>query len=114
MSATSEPASQVLPEGTVPLSLNTRGVGAVTIVRCSGRIVAGETEILRKHVSELLRDRTEILLHLGEIVFIDSDEPLRTGQPFPYGGMLWLITKDDGPSAVEGYVVRFICEPATH
>jgi anti-sigma B factor antagonist len=56
----------------VPLSLNTRGVGAVTIVRCSGRIVAGETEILRKHVSELLRDRTEILLHLGEIVFIDS------------------------------------------
>jgi anti-sigma B factor antagonist len=56
----------------VPLSLNTRGVGEVTIVRCSGRIVAGETEILRKHVSDLLRERTDILLHLGEVIFIDS------------------------------------------
>src|SRR6202049_4762140 len=56
----------------MPLSLNTRGVGEVTIVRCSGRIVAGETEVLRQHVSELLRDRSDILLHLGEVVFIDS------------------------------------------
>jgi len=34
--------------------------------------VAGETEVLRKHVSELLRDRIDIVLHLGEVVFIDS------------------------------------------
>ena len=56
----------------MPLSLNTRGVGQVTIIRCSGRIVAGDTETLRKHVSELLRDRSDILLNLSEIVFIDS------------------------------------------
>lgn len=71
-SAIRELASQVLPGGTLPLSLSTRGVGEVTIVRCSGRIVAGETEVLRKHVSELLRDRIDIVLHLGDVVFIDS------------------------------------------
>jgi anti-sigma B factor antagonist len=56
----------------VPLSLNTRGVGEVTIVRCSGRIVTGETEVLHNHIRELLLDRRDIVLHLGEIVFIDS------------------------------------------
>src|SRR2546425_12552955 len=59
--------------GTVPLSLDTRGVGDVTIVRCNGRIVAGgETESLRGHISGLLQDRTDIVLHFGEGVFIDS------------------------------------------
>ena len=56
----------------MPLSLNTREVGKVTIVRCSGRIASGETNALHLHVTDLLRDRSEIVLHLGEIVFIDS------------------------------------------
>ena len=56
----------------MPLSLNTRGVGKVTIVRCSGRIAAGETEVLHLHVADLLRDRSDIVLHLGEVVFVDS------------------------------------------
>jgi len=55
------------------LSLDTREVGRVTIVRCNGRIVAGvETESLRTHVAWLLRDRRAIVLHLGEVGFIDS------------------------------------------
>jgi anti-anti-sigma factor len=55
------------------LVLETREVGRVTIVRCKGRIVAGgETEALRAHVAHLLRDRRSIVLHLGEVVFIDS------------------------------------------
>jgi anti-sigma B factor antagonist len=55
------------------LSLDTRKVGRVTIVRCSGRIVAGsESEALRAHVACLLRDRRAIVLHLGEVGFIDS------------------------------------------
>ena len=55
------------------LSLDTREVGRVTIVRCNGRIVAGnETESLRAHVAWLLRDRRAIVLHLGEVGFIDS------------------------------------------
>jgi anti-sigma B factor antagonist len=56
------------------LSLDTRDVGRVTIVRCQGRIVAGgESESLRKHVVSLVEDRrSTLLLHLGEVGFIDS------------------------------------------
>ena len=55
------------------LSLDTRQVGRVTIVRCNGRVVAGgESESLRTHVAWLLRDRRAIVLHLGDVGFIDS------------------------------------------
>lgn len=55
------------------LTLETRDIGRVTIVRCKGRLVAGaEAEALRAHVTWLLRDRRNIVLHLGEVVFIDS------------------------------------------
>jgi len=57
----------------VRLSLDTREVGRVTVVRCNGRIVAGEeNESLRQHVSWLLRDRRCLVLHLGDVEFIDS------------------------------------------
>jgi anti-sigma B factor antagonist len=57
----------------VPLSLNTRAIGDVTVVRCTGRIVAGgETESLREHITGLRQDRNAFVLHLGEVVFIDS------------------------------------------
>ncbi len=57
----------------MPLALNTRDVGSVTIVHCQGRIVAGkESESLRAHVGEILLDRRSIVLHLGEVGFIDS------------------------------------------
>src|SRR5271154_4798041 len=59
--------------GPVRLSLDTREVGRVTIVRCNGRIVAGgESESLREHVIWLLRDRRSIVLDLSEVGFIDS------------------------------------------
>ena len=55
------------------LLLETRDVVRVTIVRCKGRIVSGpESEGLRSHVAHLLRDRRSIVLHLGDVVFIDS------------------------------------------
>src|SRR5215472_5381378 len=55
------------------LTLQTREVGKVTIVRCQGRIIAGEeTELLRAHIVNVLRDRKSIVLHLGEVEFIDS------------------------------------------
>ena len=57
----------------MPLSLETREVGRVTIVRCNGRIVAGgESESLRVHIDRLLLDRRSIILHMGEVGFIDS------------------------------------------
>jgi anti-sigma B factor antagonist len=59
--------------GPLRLALDTREVGHVTIVQCNGRIVAGgESESLRAHVAWLLRDRRSIVLHLGEVGFIDS------------------------------------------
>ena len=65
--------SPSLTGGFLRLSLDTRDVGRVTIVRCNGRIVAGvESESLRTHVAWLLRDRRSIVLHLGEVGFIDS------------------------------------------
>lgn len=57
----------------MPLSLNTREVGRVTIVRCSGRIASGETEVLHLHIADLLRDRSDIVLHLDEVNFVDSN-----------------------------------------
>lgn len=55
------------------LSLETRDVGRVTIVRCKGRLIAGEeSEALRSHLVWLLRDRRAIVLHLGEVAFVDS------------------------------------------
>jgi anti-sigma B factor antagonist len=55
------------------LSLETRDVGRVTIVHCKGRLVAGnESDALRSHIVWLLRDRRAIVLHLGELAFVDS------------------------------------------
>jgi len=60
-------------ENTMMLSLETREIGRVTIVRCQGRIVAGSaSEELRAHITWLLRDRRAIVLHLGDVAFIDS------------------------------------------
>jgi len=57
----------------MPLALNARGVGKVTVVQCSGRIVAGhETEALRAHISGMMQDRKDFVLHLGDVAFIDS------------------------------------------
>jgi anti-sigma B factor antagonist len=42
-------------------------------VHCNGRIVAGgECEALRAHITWLLRDRRSIVLHLGDVEFVDS------------------------------------------
>jgi anti-anti-sigma factor len=66
-------ASPIPIGGILNLSLETRDVGRVTIVRCKGRLVAGpEVESLRSHITWLLRDRRAIVLHLGEVVFVDS------------------------------------------
>jgi anti-sigma B factor antagonist len=71
--AISQLGSLSLIGGPVRLSLDTRKVGHVTIVRCNGRIVAGgESDSLRAHVTWLLRDRRAIVLHMGEVEFIDS------------------------------------------
>jgi anti-sigma B factor antagonist len=58
---------------TVPIALDSRRVGGITVIKCSGRIVDGpESVVLQQHVGELLPDEPFIILDLSEIDFIDS------------------------------------------
>ncbi len=55
------------------LSLESREVGRVTIVHCKGRLVAGSaSDSLRTHLAWLLHTRRFLVLHLGEVEFVDS------------------------------------------
>ena len=61
-------------EEDVSLLSNVREVGGVTIIDLSGRITLGEgSEVLRDAVREVLSNgQKNILLHLGEVSYIDS------------------------------------------
>ena len=55
------------------LTLQSRCVGDVTVVTCSGRIVAGEeSKSLQVYLDRLLPEAQHVLLHLGAVEFIDS------------------------------------------
>ena len=55
------------------LTLHSRCVGDVTVVTCSGRIVAGEeSKSLQVCLDRLLPETPHVLLHLGAVEFIDS------------------------------------------
>jgi len=55
------------------LSLQHRQVGHLTVVTCSGRLVAGaESDALLAQIDQLLPRNSRILLHLGGIDYIDS------------------------------------------
>jgi len=57
----------------VSLTLHSRCVGDVTVVTCSGRIVAGEeSKSLQVYLDRLLPEAPHVLLHLGGVEFIDS------------------------------------------
>ncbi len=55
------------------LSVEARHCGAVYVVRCSGRIVAGEeVAVLETAVQRGLREFVRIVLHVGEVTRVDS------------------------------------------
>jgi len=57
----------------LPLSLDTREVDALpSSAAPDGLLPVAESESLRAHVDWLLRDRRSIVLHMGEVGFIDS------------------------------------------
>ncbi|MBZ5647462.1 MAG: anti-sigma factor antagonist [Acidobacteriia bacterium] len=57
----------------MPLTLSTRRVGRVTVVRCSGRMVAGvEADSVRQQISKLLPTEKHLVFHLGDVTFMDS------------------------------------------
>ncbi|MGI9103404.1 MAG: anti-sigma factor antagonist [Terriglobales bacterium] len=57
----------------MPLQLESRQVGKVTVVKCAGRIVAGaESDELLARVQKLIATDRNIVLHLGDVQFVDS------------------------------------------
>ena len=55
------------------LSLEHRRVGDATVLACKGRLIAGpEAVALQKAVGDLMPLTRHLVLHLGEVDFIDS------------------------------------------
>jgi anti-sigma B factor antagonist len=62
------PADTAVP----PLSLRTYVEGDATIVRCSGKLTAGLTGILRDEVKRLIPESKKIVLDLTDLTQMDS------------------------------------------
>jgi anti-sigma B factor antagonist len=57
----------------MPLNMNSRPVGEVMIVQCSGRIVAGaEVFSLQAHIGDVLPNYADVVLQLEHVPFVDS------------------------------------------
>jgi anti-sigma B factor antagonist len=55
------------------LQIDSRVVGEVLVVKCSGRIVAGEeVQALHNHLKQATLETSDVVLQLGEVAFIDS------------------------------------------
>lgn len=55
------------------LAMESRNVGSVTVLRCSGRIVAGnEAASLEAEVRRYFAERTSVVLNLQDVNFVDS------------------------------------------
>jgi len=66
-------SGKVIRPEAVQLTLQHRQVGYVTVVTCRGRLVSGaEADALLTCIDQLLPMNPRILLHLGEIEYIDS------------------------------------------
>lgn len=57
----------------MPLEVDIRRLGDVMLLKCKGRIVAGEeSQTLHRHVTELMSSDRQFVLHLGDVTFVDS------------------------------------------
>lgn len=55
------------------LSCKSQFIGDVVVIRCEGRIVAGEeAQSLRQEIEKLLLETRKFVLHLGGVAYIDS------------------------------------------
>ena len=55
-----------------PFQFGTRRVGDITVVTCAGELVYGGTAEFEAHLDALVVVHPWILLHLGDVTFIDS------------------------------------------
>src|SRR5262245_16842706 len=57
----------------MPLSIDSRRAGEITVLTCSGRLVEGvESSTLQQHVDSLILESPYIILNLSGLEFIDS------------------------------------------
>ena len=57
----------------MPLIVQSRRVGYVTVVDCRGRLVAGEdSEVLNKEVKRCIDNHLDVVVNLKDVSFIDS------------------------------------------
>jgi anti-sigma B factor antagonist len=54
------------------LRIHTEEQRQTATVKCSGRLVAGDTDVLKTHIKELLQGRNCIVIDLAELSQIDS------------------------------------------
>src|SRR4051812_29058212 len=57
----------------MPLEVDVRRLGDVTLLKCKGRFVAGdESSFLQRPVTDLMKSERQFVLHLGDVTFVDS------------------------------------------
>ena len=57
----------------MPLSLQSRQIGAITVVKCSGRLAEGaDSAALQQHLADQVPPARHLILDLGGVTFIDS------------------------------------------
>ncbi len=57
----------------MPLEVDVRRLGEVMLLKCKGRIVAGEeSQTLQRRVTDLMNSDKQFVLHLGDVTFVDS------------------------------------------
>ncbi|HEX6878809.1 MAG TPA: STAS domain-containing protein [Terriglobales bacterium] len=57
----------------MPLTIQSRRVGYVTVVDCTGKLVAGEdSAALEKEVRRCMENHVDVVVNLGAVTFVDS------------------------------------------
>ena len=57
----------------MPLEVDVHRLGEVMLLKCKGRIVAGEeSQTLQRRLTELMPSDRQFVLHLGDVTFVDS------------------------------------------
>ena len=116
----------------MPLTVDSRHCGMVYVIRCTGRIVAGEeVGVLEAALTRGLHEFTRVVLHLGDVSRVDStglgllvrflsytrkrDGDFRLAAPPPFMGTMLRMTKLDSLFRIydseEKAIVSFFQEP---
>lgn len=65
-------AGSSTPKSGGKCTLEVRSEGSTVLVKCKGRLVYGQTDILKDGVRDLLSKSNRVVIDLGEVDFMDS------------------------------------------